>query len=386
MATFGPVQIAVDTDDGAEFDDATWQVQGTDIDGNRVGNAIGSIFDMGMRWDNVTIPNGATITSATIELFMKFNSGAGDIVTRMQGFDEDDTATFGVSARPSQRTQTTALVDRTYTNAGDWVDETYLALDDVTAIVQEIVDRGGWVSGNAIGFVLKDNGSAANERWQFQDYGRSAGDAAKLTIIYAAGATITSVPASVARGETGAIIGISGASASQGAATVTYGGESCTITTYPGTSGNLLITIPDSIALQHDTTGYSFVYTDDDTSSDTSAAVPFNEPAGWDYTDLVNPVTTEGSILFGYTGDVPVTGDQAVYTTPTDPDSITFTVGADGEWILDSVPTANQTVSVYVIQADGTIGDTGIIIYSVGGAPAGGMNASLGKLLRRVLH
>jgi len=182
--TFGPDQIAADDRDGQEVADTQWNTQGHDNDGNRVGNASEGDNDMGMAWPNVTVPQGATISSCTIEVFMKFKSGTSDIVTRMQGFDVDDVAVFSSTNRPSQIAQTSALVDRTYDDINDFVDETFLSLDDASAIIQEIVDRGSWASGNALGVVLKENGSASEKRWQFQDYGRSNGDAAKITIVY----------------------------------------------------------------------------------------------------------------------------------------------------------------------------------------------------------
>lgn len=180
--------------------------------------------------------------------------------------------------------------------------------------------------------------------------------------------TIDTVPSSVARNETGVILGASGGGfgASQGTGSVKFngvGGPSCTVTSWSDTE--IQVTIPGNIPLQHDATGYTFYVTTDAADTAETAAVPFNAPSGWSYTDLTNPVTTEGSILNGYTGDTPVTGDQAVYTTPTSPDNITFTVNDDGEWVLDSTPTQDQTVSVYVIQANGTIGTTGVVTYSV---------------------
>lgn len=117
-------------------------------------------------------------------------------------------------------------------------------------------------------------------------------------------------------------------------------------------------------AKQFDATGYP-LYVETTADNATTAAIPYNEPVGYDFTDLVSPVTTSGSILEGYTGDTPVTGDQVVYTTPTDPDSIGFTVGADGEWILDSTPSADQTVERYVIQANGTVGVEDTATFSV---------------------
>ena len=72
---------------------------------------------MGMSWDNVTIAASSTVSSATIEVYMEYAEGTGNIVTRIQGFDVDDVAVFGATNRPSQIAQTTALVDRTYLNS-----------------------------------------------------------------------------------------------------------------------------------------------------------------------------------------------------------------------------------------------------------------------------
>lgn len=190
MPTFGPAQIAVTTRDGQEGFDVAWAEDGADSDGNRVGEATGD-YDMGMSWPNVTIPSGSTISSATVEVYMKWHSAGSDIVTRMQGFDVDDMAVFSSSNRPSQIAQTTAFVDRTYTDASDFATNTWLSLDDCTAIIQEIIDRGGWASGQALGVVLKENGSIAQDRWQFQDYGRQTAFAAKITIVYTTGVSAT---------------------------------------------------------------------------------------------------------------------------------------------------------------------------------------------------
>jgi len=210
--------------------------------------------------------------------------------------------------------------------------------DDVINSTLSFTDAG--LSGGAAGICgYNDDAGCLADSWEGGDI--------------AAGASITSVPATVARGETGVIIGISGASAAQGAATVTLGGESCTITTYPGASGNLLVTIPDTIDLLYATATHTFVYTDDDTTSDTSAAVPFTPASGRSYIALVSPVYSGDEYLaYGYEGTpAPVSTDQLEYPDVTTPDSITFTVNADSEWILDSMPTSTQTVTCQIIRA-----------------------------------
>lgn len=168
-----------------------------------------------------------------------------------------------------------------------------------------------------------------------------------------ANATITSVPASVARGQANVAIGITNASALQGGATVTLGGQPCTITTYPGTSGNLIVTIPAGINLLYAAATHTFVYTDDNTSTSESAAVAFTPAAGRSYINLVDPAYADnGYILFGYEGTpAPVTGDQLEYPDVTAPTGIGFSVSATSEWVMDSDPVVNQTVDCQIIRA-----------------------------------
>lgn len=63
------------------------------------------------------------------------------------------------------------------------------------------------------------------------------------------------------------------------------------------------------------------------------------------------------SVLDGYTGDAPITGDRVVYDDTTSPDNIPVGVDAQGFWTLDTPPTQNQTINVQVVQADGTAGN-----------------------------
>jgi len=185
MPTFGPEKITISTRDGQEDSLGGWSENGHDADGNRVGFVGGRSYDMGMSWVT-TVPQGATITSATIRVFMKWRaSGSGSSISvRLQGLDVDNVAPFAPTNRPSQHAQTTAFVDSTY-DVSDYVDEAYLTLGDPKEIIQEIVNRPGF--GGNIGVVLKDNGSP--ERWQFQDYGRQPANAAELTVVYTTTAT-----------------------------------------------------------------------------------------------------------------------------------------------------------------------------------------------------
>jgi hypothetical protein len=192
MTTFGPVQIAADTDDGQEANDTTWDVDGLDADGDIAGDRAAVSYDMGMRWDGVTIPPGATITSAFVELYCQFAFLSGALLINWVAIDEDDTATFGTGDRPSQRAQTTAIPQSMTVDDGGVFNSSV----DLAAAVQTVIDRAGWASGNALGIVCKDNGNAASERAQFIDYAQSPTNSAKLTIEYtaASGELVTVTP------------------------------------------------------------------------------------------------------------------------------------------------------------------------------------------------
>ena len=355
------IQVTVNTDDGQEFNNTTWEVNGKDSDGSRVGDVAGD-FDFGMRFPSATIPIGATIDSAVVELFMKFTDGS-DIITAFKGFDEDNTATFGTGARPSQRPKTTAIVNRTYTDAGDWVDETFLALDDCTAVVQEIIDRGGWSSGNALGFVLENNGSVSSSRWQFQDFTNEPSNAAKITINYteaASGLTLDSAPTTMAKAETGVSFQVSTPATvpTTGNTTVINSGDALTVTSVTGSDPYTInCTVPVDITKQAGSYAWTITV---DAENVVSASIPLTVQAGWTNIVLATPLTTIGYMLNGFTGDTPVTGDTMEFETTTD-----LNPGLDSEWIWDTAPTVDQVVGRRVIQVDGTVGATADVTFLV---------------------
>ena len=127
------------------------------------GNSSGGVFDSGsivtganptaayggVRFQSVAIPQAALITSATMTLLSWAGVGGGG-TTWGKWFGEaaDSAAAWSSSARPDQRTKTTAFCPVQWNSTNN----TFLA-HDVTAIIQEIVNRAGWSSGNALAIV-----------------------------------------------------------------------------------------------------------------------------------------------------------------------------------------------------------------------------------------
>ena len=108
---------------------------------------------VGLRFQDVGIPQGATVTSAVIEFWpAAISTGATNI--KIHGQDSDDAAPFAASTNNvSARTRTTANVDWNAVPPWDDVDIVRQS-PDLTGIVQEIVNRGGWCGDNALAFVL----------------------------------------------------------------------------------------------------------------------------------------------------------------------------------------------------------------------------------------
>jgi len=175
-----------------------------------------------------------------------------------------------------------------------------------------------------------------------------------------AGLTINTSPSNITRGSTGSFTISNPATApTTGNTTLVSAGDSLTVDSVTGSDPYTInFTCPSNLSKQHDATGYAWTITVD-AENVVSGNVPLLEPAGWDYVAVVDPVTTEGSFFYNYTGDAPVTGQQLVYETHANLES----VGADGEWIWSSLPASDVTIEAYVINADGTIGGTGSVVY-----------------------
>lgn len=118
----------------------------------------GSYPDNGaLRFLDVNIAQGTTVNAAQIRFHVDASerSGSGQINSIIWGIDEDNTSDF--SSNPFGRTKTTAQTTvNVNPSGGDWVPI------DVTSIVNEILARPGWSSGNSIGFIWEDNGTTSS--------------------------------------------------------------------------------------------------------------------------------------------------------------------------------------------------------------------------------
>jgi hypothetical protein len=138
---------------------------------------------VGLRFQNVTIAQGATINTAVVEFTAEENesgtSGTMDIYCE----DVDDSSTFTTASNNiSGRTLTTAKTS--WTNAPTWAGGNTYDSADFTSAVQEVVNRAGWASGQDLSVIFVPI-TSTNDR-DAESYDENPSDAPKLKINYSA--------------------------------------------------------------------------------------------------------------------------------------------------------------------------------------------------------
>ena len=134
------------------------------------------------RFTNVTVPQGATITVAYITYTAYFATFGTICNERFRGENTDNAATFSTLADYTGRSRTAAYVD--WNNIGSWTGDTAYNSPSLVSIVQEIVNRPGWVSGNAMAFLPEDNNSSDSAYRDAYSYDGSTTLCPKLHIEY----------------------------------------------------------------------------------------------------------------------------------------------------------------------------------------------------------
>ncbi len=143
--------------------------------------------EIGIRFQNVSIPQGATITNAYIQFSVDETNESGAIVIGVAGEDIDNSPGFSsASFNISTRTKTSASIE-------NWSPPNWSPVDargpdqrtpDLAAIVQEIIDRGGWSSNNSMSFILykPSSVSSTSKNRTARSYNKSASKAPTLHV------------------------------------------------------------------------------------------------------------------------------------------------------------------------------------------------------------
>ena len=169
-------RVAAGSDDAEQPSGSAPTLGSIDLD---LGQDGGNPQTVGMRWTAVAIPPGATITSAWVQFTARDAlSGATQLTFAGQAADNATTfttANLNVSSRP--RTTATA----SWTPAA-WSQNQAGAAQrtpDLSTVIQEVVSRPGWTSGNALALIVTGSGQRSA-----QSFNGSSAQAPLLHIEY----------------------------------------------------------------------------------------------------------------------------------------------------------------------------------------------------------
>ena len=182
MATFQG-KCAASADDGWHDGDSLFDNSGTSISIIGADFLLETLENIGfVRIPNVTIPQGATIGAATFDFVAAAKSTPGAI--SIYGCDEDNSAQMADLADAALRAQTTASQSLSF---GSLTAGGSFTTGDFKGVVQEIVDRAGWASGNAMQFIFSQSPGFGVVGASLASYDHATYTEPTLNITYTAG-------------------------------------------------------------------------------------------------------------------------------------------------------------------------------------------------------
>jgi len=173
-------------------DDAEEQTNSVNLTGSDIELGVdgSNVQTVGLRFTNLTIPPGSTISSAFIQFAADEVWSVATNLT-FAGEANDNSAAFtSAASNVSGRPRTTATVA--------WAPVPWTVVNevgpnektpDLASIVQQIVSRPGWASGNALAFVVTGTGTRTAVSFE-----SSPTLAAKLTVNYSSGPPVNQPP------------------------------------------------------------------------------------------------------------------------------------------------------------------------------------------------
>lgn len=132
---------------------------------------------VGLRFQNVVIPQGTTISNAYIEFTASSTTSTGSSTSYTIKVEESDNATTFLGGGTDISTRTTT--GATNWTTPDWAAETTYQTADIKTLVQTITNRPGWASGQNMVFII--DGTVARNSYSFNE---GSGKEPKLVIEY----------------------------------------------------------------------------------------------------------------------------------------------------------------------------------------------------------
>ncbi|MCK4528529.1 hypothetical protein KAW18_14250, partial [candidate division WOR-3 bacterium] len=116
-----------------------------------------------IRCPNITIPQGSTITEAYVK-FTAYSSLSSTVVNVNVYFNDVDDAIAPTSSSEGNALSLTSAI--AWNSVTSWIDGVKYNSPSLISILQNVVNRTGWSSGNALQVVIKDNGSSGSYKYR----------------------------------------------------------------------------------------------------------------------------------------------------------------------------------------------------------------------------
>jgi type IV pilus assembly protein PilY1 len=139
------------TDDGREYETGAVRLGQKNL-------YVGRDILLAFRFEGISVPRGAIITSAVLEFTALSHVGRPITVRYLGEATGDSSPLVQQVGNLSSRAKTQAFVDET---PGRWVLGQNQS-QELRAIVQEIVDRADWAPGHALTLFVADHGSVGS--------------------------------------------------------------------------------------------------------------------------------------------------------------------------------------------------------------------------------
>jgi len=115
----------------------------------------GTVNKSAVRFENVTIPNGANVTLATLTLNAYTSQSGTTCKARVDAEKANDPGRITDCTDWAARTRTTAYVD--FNNVGAWTAGTDYGFTGLDAVIEEVVGEAFWASGEHLHIFVEDN-------------------------------------------------------------------------------------------------------------------------------------------------------------------------------------------------------------------------------------
>ncbi|MFC1658222.1 hypothetical protein ACFL1D_02425 [Candidatus Omnitrophota bacterium] len=188
VVTHAVVQTGQGTDDAGNFMDDTVPTDfSTSREEIRLGEYEGNDIRTGVRFQNVTIPSGATIVTSYITFVSAQSKTTNAVNVDIYGEDNKNPQTYSTEADFYGRIQTTAKVD--WDDIEDWDFEEVDSTPSINTILQELVNTYDYSAGAAMAFIFLNDGSDwdCDRKAKTWEYHGDHHDRPELYIEYTAG-------------------------------------------------------------------------------------------------------------------------------------------------------------------------------------------------------